>query len=268
MNVHMSKWQDGEMKQEPRWAVRIERDTRHPYIRNRHDRRPDRFRFVRVFVMSTFLLHALLYGIITVLLFMINLLTWDGFFWFPFPALGWGAFLALHGGVAWMTANAGVTGRAIEQAQRQAPPSAKKQPDESELFEIISNNLKRVDEMRAIARGMQSPSARRNGLEAVNSIENTLFALEDRTDELPMAREFSGAFVEPAHRIFVEYDRLSKRDIQSAKAVLQEVERNDLPRITERSAQVFERIHRGTLIDLEVAREMLNLTDSPRIPSA
>lgn len=256
------------MDNEPRWSVRIER--RKPTERDRSrwsQRRQQRFHGFRVFVMSTFLLHAMFYGIVMIMLFMINLLTWDGFFWFPFPAMGWGIFLAMHGGVAWLTSNAGVSDRAIAKAQQIQPPSARKEPGENELFQIITRDLKMVDEMRGIARQMQTPSARRNGLEAVNSIENTLIALEGQTDELPLAREFSGAFVEPAYRIFVEYDRLSRRDIQSAKSVLQQVEMEDLPRITERAAQVHERVHRGTLIDLEVAREMLNLSDNNRVPT-
>ncbi|MCO5226816.1 MAG: 2TM domain-containing protein [Thermomicrobiales bacterium] len=251
------------MKQEPQWSVKIERDHKRPRERSRYSRQPDRFRGFRVFVMSTFILHAMVFGIIMVMLFFINILTWDGFLWFPFPFLGWGSLVAMHGGVAWLTANAGVSRRAVEHAQSQPiMPNPKKDPDEAELFKIITGDLRKVDEMRAIARNMQTASARRNGLEAVNSIENTLIALEDQVEELPLARDFSGAFVEPAYRIFVEYDRLSRRDIQAAKSVLQEVERNDLPRITERAAQVHERVHRGTLIDLEVAREMLHLSET------
>ena len=267
MSSYMTKWQEHTMQNEPRWSVRIER--RRPTERDRSrwaERRRTRFHGLRVFVMSSFLLHGMVYGIVMVLLFLINLLTWDGFFWFPFPALGWGAFLALHGGIAWMTANAGVADRAMERAQQIQPRSGKKTPAESELFQLIGRDLKKVDEMRAIARQMESPSARRNGLEAVNSIENTLIALEDQPDELPLAREFSGSFLEPAYRIFVEYDRLSRRDVQSARSVLQQVEREDLPRITERAAQMHERIHRGTLIDLEVAREMLSLGEETRAP--
>lgn len=249
------------MKQEPRWSVKIERDAARE--RSRYSRQPDRFHGFRVFVMSTFLIHAMVFAIIMVMLFFINILTWEGFFWFPFPFLGWGSLVAMHGGVAWLTANAGVSGRAVARARQQPViPNPKKDPDEAELFKLITGDLRKVDEMRAIARNMQTPSARRNGLEAVNSIENTLIALEDQVEELPLARDFSGAFVEPAYRIFIEYDRLSRRDIQAAKSVLQEVERNDLPRITERAAQVHERVHRGTLIDLQVAREMLNLSET------
>lgn len=249
---------------EPRWAVRVERDGPPSVNRRQRGRRPERFRGFRVFVMSTFLMHAMVYGIIMSMLFLLNLATWEGMLWMIFPAIGWGAFLALHGSFAWIISNIGVPNRMLDRAQEPVSmPQIRKDPknetSDAELDRIVLGGLDKVDEMRAIGRNMRTTSARRNALTAVSSIESTLLALEGQTDELPLAREFSGAFLEPAHKIFVEYDRLATRDVQSAKALLQEVEQNDLPRITERAEQVYERVHRGTMIDLEVAREMLNL---------
>lgn len=262
MSVMMTQSNRQSDLNEPRWAVKLERDdSRQPY-RRRTGRRPERFRGLRVFVMSTFVLHAMVYGIIMAMLFLINILTWEGMLWMIFPAIAWGAFLAIHGGIAWLTANAGVSDRMVDRAREPVTmPTIRKEPQTptTELQKIVLDNLDKVDEMRAIGRSMRTASARRNALLAVSSIENTLLALEGQVDELPLAREFAGAFIEPAHRIFVEYDRLSRRDIQSAKALLQEVEMKDLPRITERAEQVHERVHRGTMIDLQVAREMLHL---------
>ncbi len=247
---------------EPRWGIRLERDRRAGTRRKYQGRRPERFRGFRVFVMTTFLMHAMVYGVIMAMLFLINVFTWDGMLWMVFPAVGWGAFLAIHGGFAWLTSNAGVSGRMVDKAREPVSmPNLRKEPvsANSELDKIVLDGLDKVDEMRAIGRNMRTASARRSALQAVGSIENTLLALEGQTDELPLARDFAGSFIEPAHKIFVEYDRLASRDIQSAKALLQDVEQKDLPRITERADQVYERVHRGTMIDLEVAREMLNL---------
>ena len=249
---------------EPRWGVRLETDRSREAYPRRPGRRPERFRGLRIFVMSTFILHGIVYAIIMAMLFFINLLTWDGMLWMVFPAVGWGAFLAIPGGIAWITANAGVSNRMVDRARQPVSiPNPKTSPKANtpagELEKIVISSLDKVDEMRAIGRRMRTASARRNALIAVSSIENTLLALENQIDELPLAREFAGSFLEPAHKIFVEYDRLSRRDIQSAKALLEEVELKDLPRITERAEQVHERVHRGTMIDLQVAREMLHL---------
>lgn len=263
MSVSMTKLQTTTEPAEPRWGVKVEID-RHP--QPRHPRRKrDRFRFVRVFMMSTFIVHGLVFGIIMAMLLLINLLTWDGMLWMVFPAVGWGALVAVHGGLAWMTANAGVSDRMVARAQQPVAPPVLRKPKKDtpagELDALVLDGLDKVDQMRGIGRSMRTASARRNALVAVAAIENTLLALEGNVDELPLAREFAGSFLEPAHRIFVEYDRLSQRDIQSAKALLQQVEVHDLPRITERAEQVHERVHRGTMIDLQVAREMLRLGD-------
>lgn len=260
--THINRQTDSH--EDPRWGVRLERDDRRNGNRQHRSRRPERFRGFRVFVMTTFLMHAMVYTVIMAMLFFINLLTWDGMLWMLFPAFGWGAFLAIHGGFAWITSNAGVSGRMVDRAREpvelpQIRKESKPTTAEGELQKIVLAGLNKVDEMRVIGRHMRTPSARRGALDAVSAIENTLLALEGQVDELPLARDFSGSFIEPAHKIFVEYDRLASRDIQSAKALLQDVEQKDLPRITERAEQVYERVHRGTMIDLEVAREMLNL---------
>lgn len=258
--------------EEPRWGVRLEMNRDHGAHPRRTGRRTERFRGLRIFVMSTFILHGIVYGVIMAMLFLINMLTWDGMLWMIFPAVGWGAFLGIHGGVAWLTANAGVSSRMVDRARQPvsipAPRAhAKANTPAGELEKIVLEGLDKVDEMRAIGRHMGTASARRNAMNAVSSIENTLLALENQVDELPLAREFSGSFLEPAHKIFVEYDRLSRRDIQSAKTLLQEVEQKDLPRITERAEKVHERVHRGTMIDLQVAREMLHLGTGDEIQS-
>lgn len=264
MSVLMTQSQKRSNTEEPRWGIRLEMDG-HQGIHSRRPQRPrQRFRGLRIFVMSTFILHGIVFGIIMLMLFFINLLTWAGDPWVIWPLVGWGPFLAIHGGVAWLTANAGVPGRMVERAQQPVSiptprSNARAITPEGELEKIVLSGLDKVDEMRAIGRRMNTASARRNALIAVSSIENTLLALENKIDELPLAREFSGSFLEPSHKIFVEYDRLSRRDIQSAKALLEDVEQQDLPRITERAEQVYERVHRGTMIDLQVAREMLHL---------
>lgn len=270
MSVSMSKLHDDQESDGPRWGVRLERNHASRFHRNPHHRsgrKRDRMRPFRVFVMSTFLLHGLAYSILMAMLFFINLMTWDGLLWVLYPIIGWGAFVAMHGAFAWFISNVGISSGMVDRAREPVSPPAKmraksraKSP-EGELEEILADSLNKVDEMRAIGRQMRTPSARRSAITAVSSIENTLLALEGKTEELPLAREFSGSFLEPAHKIFVQYDRLAARDIQSAHKVLDEVELEDLPRITDRAEQVYERVHRGTMIDLQVAREMLNLAD-------
>jgi class 3 adenylate cyclase len=46
--------------------------------------------------MNRFYQHRRVYAGVIGLLFIINLLTWPGLFWFHWPALGWGLFLFIH----------------------------------------------------------------------------------------------------------------------------------------------------------------------------
>lgn len=250
-----------------RWSVKLERTRPSPLdeMRKRHDA-PKRFRGLRVFVMSTFLLHLFVYCVIILMLFLINLLTWSGVLWSVFPAIGWGSALAIHGGVAWFTANAGLAGRAVDRAQEPGSlPVVRTRhtvdPNEAELNSLMREALTKVDEMRGIGRGMRTPGARADALRAVNALESTLLSLDGNLEEVALAREFVGSLVDPAHSLFVQYERVAGRDVQGAKALLQQVEQQDLPRITAKAGQIHDRIHRGTMIDLQVAREMLSLTD-------
>lgn len=264
MNVSlMTRSTDNHHQQ--KWGIRLERAPATPSSALRERNKPDRFRGFRVFVMSTFMMHAIVYAILMTMLMVINLLTWEGFLWVVFPVVSWGAFLAVHGGFAWMIASVGAPSRMVDRAQqpmnmpriRKAPPV---DDNTIELRGLMSEGLTKVDAMRAIGRTMRQGPARRDALTAVNAIEETLIALDENVDELPLAREFVGGLIDPAHRVFVEYSRLSTRDVQGAKALLQQVEQQDLPRITARAEEVHDRVHRGTMIDLEVAREMLSLS--------
>ena len=63
----------------------------------------------------------------------------------------------------------------------------------------------------------------------------------------------------PGSYLIRDYARLASRDVPSARETVAEVEANDLPALTRRANAIYDRMHRGTLIDLEVAREMMAL---------
>jgi predicted TIM-barrel fold metal-dependent hydrolase len=128
-----------------------------------------------------------------------------------------------------------------------------------------------IDRMRTSARQITGPDARRQALDACAAADQVLAAIIDHPDELPLARDFVNRFLEPATQVVTEYARLSSRNIPSARETLEQVEQHDLPLITHKANQLYDRLHRGTLIDLEVAREMLTLdmadTSVPGRPS-
>jgi hypothetical protein len=78
-------------------------------------------------------------------------------------------------------------------------------------------------------------------------------------DKRKAARPFLELWVKPIQALLEQYVRLSTRGIKSAQDELTRIEQADLPMIEDRLAQLYEDLHRGDLIDLEVGSETLSL---------
>jgi hypothetical protein len=113
--------------------------------------------------------------------------------------------------------------------------------------------------MRASSRSIPRTDPRREALDACAASDRVLSAIADHPDELPLARDFVDRFLQPASTVIGDYARLANRNVPSAQATLEAVESHDLPLITRKADELYDRLHRGTLIDLQVAREMLTL---------
>ena len=47
--------------------------------------------------LKAFYTHVMVYFLVNIFIFVINLLTYDGYWWFIFPLCGWGIGLVAHG---------------------------------------------------------------------------------------------------------------------------------------------------------------------------
>jgi hypothetical protein len=214
----------------------------------------------RVFLVQLFLLHLGMYSVVTVFLFLLNLMVGITQPWFLFPAIGWGLFVAMHGVLVYLLLHVGIArGIAKRAEQRNDPvyqPRRRKVTEVEQLVELGSSVL---DRMRADARSIPGIDARHKALETCRSSEQVLLAIEDHPGEVALARDFVHRFLEPAGKLIGDYARLARRNVPSAQATLRDVEMHDFTRLTARANAMFDRLHRGTLIDLEVAREMMSL---------
>jgi hypothetical protein len=70
---------------------------------------------------------------------------------------------------------------------------------------------------------------------------------------------FNERLLEPFHVLLAEYVRLSARDVKSAEQLLQKAEAHDLPLIERAVENFYEKLNRGTVIDLATHAEMLSL---------
>lgn len=192
-----------------------------------------------------------------------NLLTGPGDLWFFWPMLPWMVGLGIHAWVVYWDRRKFYDRweeRAAEQLrQRASAVSTQKTNNASEIQQIMERAADLIDEMRKNARRIPDPQVRSQALEACASSDQVLSAIGDHPEELPIARDFLSRFLEPASTIVGDYSRLANRNVPSARKTLKQVEEHDLPLLKQKANELYDRLHRGTLIDLEVAREMLTL---------
>lgn len=197
---------------------------------------------------------------------IINLITDRHNLWFFWPLLPWGIGLAIHGwNVLWADRffNDQWEERQVQKHLARDESVGTMDGPATAAVQDISHLMTRasglIDRMRTSARQIGGAEVRRQALDACAASDQVLAAIIDHPDELPLAQDFVNRFLEPATQIVSDYARLSSRNIPSARVTLAQVEQHDLPLITHKANQLYDRLHRGTLIDLEVAREMLTL---------
>lgn len=232
----------------------------------------------RINKMKEFIEHLTAYVIVIGSLMILNVVTSPGSLWFLWVAFFWGIGLAFHAVDVFMgdgTNLAKVVVNRIDkitqkdqdddsdpQPVRAAVTPIEKAPSLSEIQTIISRGQEVVDDMRGSARRLPQGQPRRDVMTMVSKADDILLAIEEQPGEVLLARDFLNGLLIPVGKLLNDYSRLALRDLPSAQATLREVEENDFPALVKRLDAVYDRLHRGNLIDLEVAREMMAL-DTP-----
>lgn len=218
--------------------------------------------------MQGFLQHLGAFVIVVGMLGILNLVTSRDEWWFLWIAFFWGIGLAFHAYDVFIGENKELARRithrrmnphAASTPRSGSAPAPAAPKASSEIADILREGSALVDRMRADARVIPGSEARREALAACAASDQVLSAIEDHPDEVVLARDFLHQFLEPASKLVRDYARLASRDVPSARETIAAVEANDLPALTRRANAIYDRMHRGTLIDLEVAREMMAL---------
>lgn len=226
--------------------------------------------------MQGFLQHLGAFLIVNVMLMIINFTTSRDEPWFLWITLFWGVGLAFHAYDIFIGENKELARRITARRMRvnvtpephiDSATTGSAPVRTSEIAQIVQQGNVLVDQMRADARLIPGSEARREALAACAASDQVLSAIEDHPDEVVLARDFLHRFLEPGSKLVRDYARLASRDVPSARRTVAEVEANDLPALTRRVNAIYDRMHRGTLIDLEVAREMMAL-DVPIAPGS
>jgi hypothetical protein len=231
----------------------------------------------RVAEMKDFIEHLTAYLIVNGSLMVLNVVTSPGSLWFLWIAFFWGIGLAFHAVDVFMGDGTNLARAIVEKLDRstkttphehqpqQARPlisPMEKAPSQTEIQTIISSGQRVVDDMRSSARQLPHGQPRRDAMAMIGRADDILLAIEEQPDEVLLARDFLNGLLIPVGKLVGDYSRLALRDIPSAQPTLREVEKNDFPALIKRLEAVYDRLHRGNLIDLEVAREMMAL-DTP-----
>lgn len=180
------------------------------------------------------------------------------FFWpmipmtIPLVLLAWRAFALARFDDDWVD-------RQVEKRVSQPATVTPTPGSASELDDIQMRATELIDGMRRSARQVPKPAVRTRALDVCAAADRVLSAIGDNPGEIALARDFVGRYLTPASTIFDDYSRLASRNIASAQPTLERVEDHDLPLLEEKLNEVHDRLHRGSIIDLQVAREMLSL---------
>ncbi|HEV2528439.1 MAG TPA: hypothetical protein VGT61_08340 [Thermomicrobiales bacterium] len=110
--------------------------------------------------------------------------------------------------------------------------------------------------MRATLPGIRDQAIRTRATNLVDDADRIVSSVRERGDA-HMAEVFNDRYLAPATTILSRYSRIAARDLTTARDAIQRVEQHDLPLLQTKFDEFYEQIHRGDLIDLEVASEML-----------
>lgn len=231
----------------------------------------------RVTKMKEFIEHLTAYVIVIGSLMVLNIVTSPGSLWFLWVAFFWGIGLMFHAVDVFMGDGTNLAKAIVDRIDRTtkgddedddakpvrpAVQPIEKAPSQTEILTIIHRGQEVVDDMRTSVRRLPHGQPRRDAMVMVSKADDILLAIEEQPDEVLLARDFLNGLLIPVGKLLGDYSRLALRDIPSAQPTLREVEENDFPALVKRLDAVYDRLHRGNLIDLEVAREMMAL-DTP-----
>ncbi len=224
--------------------------------------------------------HLTSYAIVIGVLVLINLITWGGYFWAIWPAMGWGIGILFHtvntfGPVRdadWKDRKAreliakerGRHPARYGEGRLQAPfgagASTGAAPGDlapATIGQLTAQASDEIDRLRRVSRQIPTPDVRRQALEVLASADQIVAALSDGTGDETTARTFLDRYLGPTGTILVRYQRLATRNIDAAQPALRRVEDHDLPLLNRRMNELRSQLHQGDVIDLEVASEML-----------
>ena len=222
---------------------------------------------------AAFRSHLTIYIVVSLFLLTLNLLTSPGELWFYWPLFFWGWALVFH---AVGTYGAEAPSRVLAAVRSivpglaatvQSPPTRRAPNSAPFAATAFASVHERIEGLKEIARQIPDGPVREQALRicaAADRIAEVMAA--DRTDAQTV-NWFNERLLAPTESLLAGYVRLAGRDVAGASETLRRVEEQNLPLIESRLGALYDQLHRGEIVDLAVASEMLDieLLDSPPV---
>jgi hypothetical protein len=142
-------------------------------------------------------------------------------------------------------------------ARTRMAPVHRAAPSEPALAAVLNRGWELLDRSRRAIRQFPDIAVRQRAAAIVDQGEQILDILREGRGDVALATKFVEQYVTPTTTILERYARLANHRVASAQPTLDHVVQHDLPMIERKFQEFYERLHRGDLIDLEVASEML-----------
>ena len=203
--------------------------------------------------------------------FIINLVTSPGRWWFYWPVMVWGAFLVLHAfgtyGPYAPVAIVNIIRNWFSSYKDQVPPVIKPPapPNRSAGGTAASGRYTaadaeaRVARLWRVARTIQNPATQEKAFQVCAAADRVAEALAIDNAESQLVNWYIERYLEPTETLLGQYARLERRGVEGAAATLAKVEHEDLPLLESKLDTLYQQLHRGDLVSLQVASEMLEL---------
>jgi len=231
--------------------------------------------------------HLAIYLAFAVFFFMLDVITGLGDWWFFWPVFFWGWAVVFHAvGVYGAAAPAKVIellGSMVPGASRprraaSRAPAARTvvgstggRPDPRATANVVEEAETRVARLWRVARRIPGETAREQAFRVCAAADRVAEVLAQDKDRIEpeTARWFIDRLLSPTEALLDRYVRVASRGVASAEPTLAKVEREDLPAIESRLDTLYQQLHRGDVVDLAVASEMLEfgLDEAPPLPS-
>jgi hypothetical protein len=218
--------------------------------------------------------HLMIYLVTGCFLLTLNLLTSPGELWFYWPLFFWGWALIFQAVATFGTQAPARTLEALgdiipglRRAAGEASPSRSRGRDAAPFaVTAFAAVHERIESLREISRQIPEGPAHQQVARICATADRIAAALAaDRASE-ELVTWFDTQLLTPTASLLSSYARLTTRGVASAGETLRRVEEQNLPLLESRFEALYAQLHRGEIVDLAVASEMLEL-EPPELPS-